>query len=523
MAMVRGTSPLSRLRRWLAGHPRLRQASVAALAALAAAALASGAACSRGPDAGGRPLRMVFHSDPQGLDPHLHDEVATHWVLDNVYDALVGFDAEMHVRPLLALGWENPDDLTWRFQLRPGVLFQDGRKLEAQDVEASLNRARSHPQSRMSGYLVEVAAVRVLDPQTVEVRTRRPYPILLNKLTFIAIVPRDAPQRIRSPLGTGPYRFVSYRAGRDLDLAVFRRNWRGVAIEPRVSIGFESDAAKREERLIAGQADLIAELPSADADRVAAAPGCDVRFAGGLAVTYLQPRLDVHPFNDLRVRRAISLAVDRDALVKAMLGGRGAPAGQLVGPKVFGYAPDIQPPRRDLAAARRLLAESGHVAGLDIPIEYRAGQGIEPLRAQLAEAGIRLRPEPRQWNELYPRLMRGEVAFYYGTWQCSSGDASDLFDNKIHTRDPARGYGDSNSNRYSNPALDRLIESSGATLNMNQRRNILESAMHVLAADLPLIPLVIPYNLFGVRRDLEWVPRLDARMHAADVRRRRER
>ncbi len=515
MAMVRGVSPLSRLRRALTGHPWLRLRA----AALAAASLASGAACSPVPGAGGEPLRMVFHSDPQGLDPHLHDEVSTHWVLDNIYDALVGFDADMSVRPALALGWENPDDLTWRFQLRPGVLFQDGRKLEAKDVVASLNRARSHPQSRMSGYLVEVALVRALDPQTVEVRTRRPYPILLNKLTFIAIVPRDAPPLIANPLGTGPYRFVSYRAGRDLDLAAFRRNWRGGAIEPRVSIGFESDSARRAERLIAGRADLIAELPSADAERVAAAPGCEVRSAGGLAVAYLQPRLDLHPFTDLRVRRAISLALDRNALVKAMLGGHGAPAGQLVGPKVFGYAPDLQPPRRDLAAARRLLAESGHAAGIDVPIEYRAGQDIEPLRAQLAEAGIRVRPQPRQWNVLYPRLLRGDVGFYYGTWQCSSGDASDLFDNKIHTRDPVRGYGDSNSNRYSNPALDRLIESSGATLNMNQRGRILESAMRMLDADLPLIPLVIPYNLYGVRRGLEWEPRLDFRFHAADVRR----
>ena len=111
------------------------------------------------------------------------------------------------------------------------------------------------------------------------------------------------------------------------------------------------------------------------------------------------------------------------------------------------------------------------------------------------------------------------MAFYYGSWQCASGDASDLFDNKIHTRDSARGYGDSNSNGYSNPALDKLIESSGATLNMNERRRILESAMRLLAADLPLIPLAVPYNLYGVRTDLAWAPRLDSRIQAANMRR----
>jgi peptide/nickel transport system substrate-binding protein len=501
--------------------PRWNARRLVAWLALAAT-IGGGVACSGGPGGGAAPLRLVFHSGPQGLDPHLHDEFATHWVLDNVYDSLVAFDAEMHVRPALAVGWDNPDDLTWRFRLRPGVRFHDGRPLAAADVVVSIERARSHPRSKMSGYLVEVAAARAVDPLTVEVQTRRPYPILLNKLTFIAVVPRDAPPLISRPVGTGPYRFVSYAPGRRVELAAFRRGWPpGQGGEPRVSIGFESDAAKRVERLTSGQADLIAELPSGDADRVQAAPGCAVRAAGGLAVTYLQPRVDAPPFSDPRVRRAISLAVDREALVRAMLHGHGAAAGQMVGPKVFGYAPEIRAPRRDLAAARRLLAAAGHPGGLDAAIEYRDGQDIEPLRAQLAEAGIRLQPRPRAWSELYPRLLRGQVAFYYGSWQCASGDASDLFDNKIHTRDPARGYGDSNSNGYSNPALDRLIESSGATLNMNERRRILEGAMRLLAADLPLIPLAVPYNLFGVRASLAWAPRLDSRILAADVRRAR--
>jgi peptide/nickel transport system substrate-binding protein len=484
-----------------------------------AAALVCGAACGRGQGAGGAPLRLVFHSGPQGLDPHLHDEAATHWVLDNIYDALVAFDADMRVRPALAVGWENPDDLTWRFRLRPRVLFQDGRPLGAGDVVASLERARSHPQSKMSGYLVEVKAVRAPDAQTVVIETRRPYPILLNKLTFIAIVPRDSPAVIARPLGTGSYRFVSYAPGHGVELAAFARGWRGGGGERRVSIGFESDPGKRVERLVGGRAELIADLPSQDAERVAAAPGCEVRAGGGLAVVYLQGRLDEAPFSDVRVRRAISLAVDRERLVATMLHGRGAAAGQMVGPQVFGFAPDIRPPRRDLGAARRLLAEAGYPHGVDVAVELRAGQEIEALRAQLGEAGIRVRPEPRAWSELYPRLLAGKVNFYYGTWQCSSGDASDLFDTKVHSRDRAHGYGDSNSNDYSNPALDRLIESSGAILNMSERRDVLERAMRMLDADLPLVPLAIPYNLLGVRQLLPWAPRLDSRIHATDLRR----
>src|SRR6202158_2230596 len=263
-----GRAPGTRAARWVYTRPtEIRSRGMLAprwdtrrlVAWLAlAATIGGGAACSGGSGGGAAPLRLVFHSGPQGLDPHLHDEAATHWVLYNVYDSLVTFDADIHVRPALASGWDNPDDLTWRFRLRPGVHFQDGRPLAAADVVVSLERARSHPRSKMSGYLVEVAAVRAVDPLTVEVQTRRPYPILLNKLTFIAIVPRDAPPLIAKPVGTGPYRFVAYAPGRSLELAAFGNGWPPREDgEPRESIGFESGGARGEERVVDWEAGRI--------------------------------------------------------------------------------------------------------------------------------------------------------------------------------------------------------------------------------------------------------------------------
>jgi peptide/nickel transport system substrate-binding protein len=476
-------------------------------------------ACSRIVDTGVGELHLVLHSDPQGLDPHLHDEVATHWVLDNIYDSLAAFNASMRIEPSLAISWYNPDDLTWRFQLRPGVLFHDGRPLEAADVVASLERARTRPESKTSAYLVEVASVRTVDAQTIEIQTRRPYPILLNKLTFIAIVPRDAPARITMPIGTGPYRFVSYIPGISLELRSFEKSWHPGPRERVVTYGFESDARRRVDALLTHRADVVAELPSQYGDTVAHTPGLVVRAGAALGVTYLQPRVDKPPFADVRVRRAISLAIDRHTLVAAMLQGRGDPVGQLVGQKVFGYAQEIQPPARDLETSRRLLREAGFPNGMDVALEYRSGQNLEPLKAQLAAAGIRLHLQPRPWGELYPRLTRGEVDFYYGTWYCSSGDASDLFDGKIHTRDLARSYGESNSNGYSNPDLDRRLESGAATLSMMERRRVFVAAMHVLDNELPLIPLFVPHNLIGSRRDVQWVPRLDFRIHAEDIHR----
>ena len=146
------------------------------------------------------------------LDPHLHDEEATHSTLSHFYSSLVNFGPELDVVPELAVSWDNPSDTLWRFHLRSGVVFHDGRPLEAADVVASLRRALDMKESQVRYYLEAVEDVRATDGATVEISTRHPSAALLNKLVFVAIVPRDTPRTpITSPAGTGPYRFVSGR------------------------------------------------------------------------------------------------------------------------------------------------------------------------------------------------------------------------------------------------------------------------------------------------------------------------
>ena len=489
-----------------------------ALALALAAALALG--CSRPAPPPARPLRIAVHSDPLVLDPHLRNEALTYSVLRNVYEGLTAFDSEMRIGPALAVSWENPNDLTWVFHLRPGVRFHDGRELTAADVVGSLERARLLPASGFGSYLVAVAAVRALDPQTVELTTRRPYAILLNKLAFVLIVPAGSPPEIRHPVGTGPYRLVSYQPGARLVLRAFEGYWNGPPAPDPVEILPVKDAAERTARLLRGDLDLIQEPRPEDLGRLRASPRCRVVEQESLTVNYLLLATRRPPLSDLRVRRAISLALDRAALVRTSLHGEGRPVGQMVGRAVFGHAPDIAPPGRDLAAARRLLAEAGHAGGLDLDLEFRHGRRAEEIRRQLAEAGIRLRLVEQPWSELFPRLLAHRVSFYLGSILAPSADSSDLFDSMVHGRDPALGYGDANFVDYRNPALDGLIEESGSTLDMLTRRGQLERCMHLLMDDLAWIPLYVPWNAYGVRRDLDWQPRRDGYILARDVRRR---
>ncbi|MCP4662833.1 MAG: hypothetical protein GY856_46160 [bacterium] len=466
------------------------------------------------------PLRIALHGDPSGLDPHLQMEVIAQSVLGNIYEKLVAFDVNMGLVPSLAERWENPDDLTLRLHLRDGVEFHDGRPFSAADVVYSFERARHHPDSKCSAVLGAVEEIRVVDPLTIELRTATHYPILLNKLAFFYIVPEGAPDAIRRPIGTGPYRFLGFEEDGRLSLEAFARHWRGPPAAGSVEFSFLNDPQERLRRLLAGELDLIEELAPQDVDIIRERPGFRVESRSGLMVSFLEMDTGIEPFSDPRFRQAVDLALDREALVAEALLGQGQPLSQMVSPNVFGYAPQIAVVEQDAEKARLLLAEAGYADGLDLRLEYRAGRSpaIDPIREQLAAVGIRIEPVPRPWSEMYTRLNSGKVPFYFGGWTNTSGDASDLLDYKVHTRVALRGYGASNFNRYSHPEIDSLIERS-ATMKMEQRGEILQQALMLLADDRANIPLYTLYELYGVREEIAWVPRLDGRVYAFEIER----
>ena len=489
--------------------------------ALGLAVALLGAACSRSipppPEVAERPLRVALHAEPASLDPHLQSESVANSLLSNLYEGLTSFDGEMRLRPALAERWESPDDLTWILRLRRGTSFHDGRPVTAADVLYSFGRARDHAASRVSSFLVAVESWRALDDATIELRTLRPYPILLNKLALVMIVPAGSPDPIVEPVGTGPYRLAARGPGR-LELAPVAGHWSGAPPHARVDFTFEPDVARRASGLLAGEFDLVTELGPGERGRVAASPLAAVLERDTLTVNYLQLPGDLPPFDDPRVREAISLAIDRERLVAEMAGGLGAPEGQMVGPNVFGHVVDLDAPARDLVRARRLLAEAGYATGLMVDLHFREGRSLDPLVRQLAGAGIGVRQIPGRWGELYPRLQSGAPLFYFGGWSCTSGDASDLFDGKVHSRNPLTGYGSQQGRVLSTPLLDRLIEIAGSASDMGERRRTLEQAMRELMAHRMLLPLFVPRTQYGVRRDLAFEPRLDGHVRAAEIR-----
>jgi peptide/nickel transport system substrate-binding protein len=496
------------------GRPLTRRAAAARIAGGLGLLALPGCAMGRP----GQGLRVGVHGDPISLDPHLQNEVLSYSLLANLYDALTAFDAESRAGPGLAAWWENPDELIWLFHLRPEVRFHDGRSLQAADVVASLERARQHQRSGLASFVVEIEQVRERGPLAVEVRTRRPFAALLNKLAFIMVVPRDAPEQIAAPVGTGAYRLGSFERGRSLRLEPAPADWRGAAPLPLEFVPVP-DRRERTERLLRGELDLIHDLAPADVPRVRATPALRVESRPSTIVEYLHLSPREPRFRDLRVRRALHLALDRQQLVARMLAGQGQPASQFVGAGVFGFAPDIPVAQRDVVSARRLLAEAGLADGFEVTLEYRQGRDGTEIARQLGEVGVRVTLRESPWADLFARLRRREVPFYYGGIAALTADASDVLDSFLHTPDEARGYGLTNFGDVSSPELDALIERSAGMLDLRERRGVLQQCMRVAAEGLQALPLLSQDDVYGLRADLQWRPRQDRFLLGREMRR----
>lgn len=461
-------------------------------------------------------MRVAVHSAPQSFDPHLQNEVLTSAVLANLYDSLAEFDGGSGIRPALASEWLNPDERTWVFRLRKGVRFHDGRLLTADDVVFSLNRARNHPGSGVASYLVEVESVRAIDAATVEVRTRRPFSALLAKVTPVAIVPRDSPETITRPIGTGSYRLG--RSGADgLELLPVAAGWRREKALLPLTFVIEGSPQRRVGMLLAGKAEIVADLSEETVRVLRDSACCREEVLPGSTVEYLRLSSIEPPFRDLRVRQAIDLALDRPAYIAEAHHGMGQAVGQLVVPGVFGFAPDLKATKRDLPRARRLLAEAGYPDGFDVVLEFRKGRRGDLIAVQLAEAGVRVKLRETLWTDLHPRLRRGEVGFYQGGVVAQTAEASDVLDGFVHTRDVARGYGVTNHSRYSNPKVDELIEDAAASLVMIRRRELLQQAMRLVMADLHIVPIAGLYEVYGVRKGTRFSLRLDGKILGREI------
>lgn len=466
------------------------------------------------------------------LDPHARDRLGNAAIAAHFYEPLVAFDAEMGIHPALAERWESPDLLTWVFHLRSGVRFHGGRALTAEDVVYTFDRLANVAKLEVGLYVVQIRSVRALDPMTVEIRTRRPLGILLNKLAAVPVVPKGSGESLATQVdGTGPYRLVAFEPGR---LRLRRNDAYRVApgssppAAVDVTILLGRGAAEAGSDFSAGRCD-VAQVPGREIARslervpgatISRRPELFVKALGFDVVPHRTPFVpgDANPFAARAVREAVSLALDRKALAER-LPSSALPASQLVPPYVFGFDPSLPAAVHDPERARRLLAEAGYAAGFEVTLHARKRlvDAAREVAAQLAPVGIRVTVAELSDGEFFEMAESGRLSFILISFGCASGDVSDLLDAGFHSVDAARRFGTSNFGRFSDPSLDEAIERSAEILEAGDRRETLFGIVRRAMSEHVLVPLYLDENVFAVRRPFAYRPRASSFVLAADV------
>lgn len=489
--------------------------------------LAAGSCARVGGEA---PLVVVFDDLPVTLDPHLQNHSVTWSVLGNFYDSLVRFSPTMKLEPSLAVSWKQLEPTRWRLVLRQGVVFHDGQSFTAADVVASFQRAQSHPLSKVRHHLHGVRSVTADGEDAVIVETLQPSPDLLNRLTFLFVVPASLASagEIASPVGTGPYRFEERRPDGTVVAEGFD-GWRGMPEIRRVNFTFFVDEERAAQSFFDGRADVCHLLPDGQVGAVERRPGLRVEPQPRLAVQLLVINPSAaegaarRALSDRRVRRALLLALDRPGWVGRVYRGNATVATQYVHPVIFGYDPEIAPVGYDLRQARALLAEAGFADGFEVTLGHgslRSGV-VEAIVADLDRVGVRVKPVEANFGTVLDQAGQGKLPLLLYAWACSTGDASDFLNSSIHSRDTASGLGMQNYSGFSDPVIDEALDAADRELNPPRRRELLQGAQRRVLEELPVLPLTIRWGFHGVSSRVEILTRHDERVWVAGFRWRR--
>lgn len=469
-------------------------------------------AARRGPER----VAIQLPSDIRSLDPNESVEQVTDAVLVNVFEPLVGFDENLKAEPVLAESWEQASGERWRFRLRRGVRFHDGTPLTAEMARDALLAVQRNPQLEASQFLSSVREIAAPDESTLDIVTVEPRAILAS-LPFVYVAKPSAPGSFPPLQGTGPYRIEHWKPGGSVELSRWD-GYRGPLPPVREAVFNPAPEGDSLAALEAGTADIVYNVAADRADKPVA--GGRIVRRPGLTVFYLGLDMVPHPDNPLRdprVRRALHLALDREELVRKVYKGMATVASQPVAPLVFGFNARIPAPRRDTAVAARLLAEAGYARGFSTRLVISSARLDLAflIRSQWHEVGVELGINSVPSSDVDRVAAARQVPMYLLGWDCSTGEASEAFEFLLHT--PSDRYGRGNYGGYSNAALDSIAEVNAAILDPLKRRRLLEEAATLVMDELPILPLFVSEEIYGVREGIRFRPRADNQVRLTAV------
>ena len=484
-------------------------------------------------------LRYASQFDPGTMDPHALASLYNNRILSQVYESLVGRGEDFRAEPRLALSWTPLEGgKGWRFKLRPNVKFHDGSPFGADDVVFNVNRALM-PTSAHKSTLPAVTGARKVDDLTVDILTSQPTPVLPLALTNLRLMSKAWAEKhhverppdykakeesfsSRNANGTGPYELVSWEPDIKAVLKANPNYWgkRGNVTDAIYYV--VGSAATRVAALISGEMDIVIDPAVQDLDRLRSAPDVTVQLAVSTGTQFLgfdQARAKLNhgeageknPFKDARVREAVRLAIDTNALKAKVMRGTATTTRAIYSPAIDGYDKRFDgASAHDPARAKKLLAEAGYPNGFAVDLDCSSQQPADAIgqavSGMLSRIGIRVSYKPLPFNILLPKLNSSDTSMYIIGWTPATAEQEGVLVPLAHSKNKT-GDGEYNFGGYRNAKVDELIDRARAEFDAPKRYALFTEAMATMEAEAAFVPLVVRHVTWAMRKNVKAILR----------------
>ena len=461
-------------------------------------------------------ITVALGTDVGSLDPRISFNVPGESQLQTMYETLVGLDPNGRVLPKLAESWEmqeNPPQI--RFKLRRNVKFHNGEPFTAESVKYTLESFTApDSKSPKKPFLAQIAGVDVVDPYTAVVKMKSFNRDLLRTLSlFPVIMPAKASKELGEKMattiiGTGPYKFVEYRSGEKLVATANPDYWGKKPRIPKITFRVIPEHGTRLVALESGEAMMINNVPIDQIGRLAKSPNIDILSAPTARIVVVGLRMDRKPLDDVRVRHALNYAINKEELIKMILGGRAQIANSPLPPMCFGADPTMKPWPYDPAKAKELLAQAGYPNGFKLKFGTTVGrylqdkQVAEAITGYLERVGIKAELETPEIATYISETMKKDSKYdiFLFAWGYQTLDPNWGFGTLYHSRFATR-------TGYNNAKVDQLLDKGRQIADEQEVTRIYLEAQKIIWEDASMVWLYYQPDIIGVNKRFKGIER----------------
>lgn len=457
--------------------------------------------------AGRTDIVVAVSSDIQSMDPAAGVDSPSALLNKHIYNGLVKIDENKQVVSDLAESFEMVDDVTYKFRLKEGVLFHNGEELKASDVKFTLERCKTMPRAMSNAAAIDHVSVE--GDYECTIHLSRPYPSLLYILndTSMKILSEKAVTEAgdaygEAPVGTGPFKFKEWVPNDHWSLERFDDYFAGPAMASSITTRIIPEGSARCIALETGEVDVILNVDPTDADNIDANPDLELESHPAASVEYLAFNTQKEPLNDVRVRQAITYAINRQEFLDVIIEGRGEVATSFIAKTLPGWNEEVKPYPQDIEKAKALLAEAGYPDGLALKI-YVSGdvrsRSAQIAQAQLKQIGVELDINVYEWGAFQDAINSGEHDLLILGWTNTTCDPEYSLAPLFHSKNCGAG---GNRAFLKDEMLDALIDAASMETDESLRLSTYKEIQSYLNEICPWVPLYTKYDMVGRRKDL---------------------